>query len=376
MTYVSSLRRVSRAKRLATLLLMGILGWAVGIPGFMNIAYAGSLTFVSDTITNSAPSGTSNHSIVFNSNAAITAGQTFRVTFDPDTNGFSGLPSIVLADLTTSSNFTPVGACGAGASEATFTTSNNPDYIEFTACAGDTIASGTTTINIVNNKITNPGAEGSYVVRIGGTMANQADTRVAIVNAVAMTASVDTTLTFTISGVASSTTINSDPVQTSTTTTAILIPFGTLQPGVAKMAAQHLNVTTNARNGFVVTIIQNQNLTSNTGADIDLFKDGAANVTPIAWVAPSNTLGNENTYGHYGVTSEDADLNGGEFTGDKFAGNFGTTTRVIFSNNGPADGLAANIGSTTIGFKIQIGSLQEAANDYTNQITYVCTPTF
>jgi hypothetical protein len=139
---------------------------------------------------------------------------------------------------------------------------------------------------------------------------------------------------------------------------------------------QDLTVQTNARAGFVVTVIQNQNLLSNTGADIDVFQNGNGKATPVAWTAPSNTLGNEDTYGHYGITSEDADLNGDEFGTALYAGNFATTSRVIFSHNGPADGVTPNIGSTSVAFRIEIGSLQEAATDYTNRITYVCTPTF
>ena len=376
MNYTGSFRKWARAKRVAALLVSLITAWAVGLPGFVNVAYAGSLTMVSDTMSNTAPSETSNHTIVFNSNSAFSAGQTFRVTFDPDGDAFSGVNTVALADLSGSSNFTPVSSCGAGPSEATFTTSSNPDYIEFTVCTGDTIPSGTTTIAIGNNKITNPTSIGSYVVRINGTIPNVADTRVAIVNAVTVSAVVDTTLTFTITGLATSTAVNGET--TTGSTSPSIIEFGHLVPNVPKIMGQQLNVTTNARNGFVVTIIQNQNLTSNTGADIDLFSNGNANVTPIAWASPSNTLGNENTYGHYGVTSDDADLNGGEFTsgGPKYAGNFGTTTRVVFSHNGPSDGTTQNVGLARVAFKIEIGSLQEAATDYTNRITYVCTPTF
>lgn len=376
MNYSSSFKRLSRAKRLAAFLLSVVVAWAAGLPGFMNVASAGSLTFISDTISNSAPNETSNHSIVFNAPQAIPAGATMRVTFDPDAgpNLFSGVNTVVLADLAASSNFTPVAACGVGASEATFTTSSNPDYIEFTVCAGDTIPLGTTTIAIGNNKITNPSTVGSYVVRINGTMPDVGDTRIAIVNAVTMSAVVDTTLTFRIIGLATSTDVNGDT--TTGSTSPNLIEFNRLTPGNAKVMGQDLTVQTNARHGFIVTVIQNQNLLSNTGADIDVFQNGNGKSAPTAWTVPSNTLGNEDTYGHYGITSEDADLNGDEFGSQLYAGNFATTSRVIFSHNGPADGSTPNIGSTSVAFRIEIGSLQEAATDYTNRITYVCTPTF
>ena len=341
-----------------------------------SIVAAGQLTNVSDTISDSTPSHGASHVVQYTSPSPLSVGTTVKIGFDPGTNNFS-VASLNNGDIS-AVGFTPVTFCGAASDEMQIVVNNtaNDRNVTFTVCPGDTVPAGTITITFANSKITNPAAEGSYIVRISGTQPNSGDARVAIINQAQLTASVDTSLTFSIYGVASSTTVNGDPVQTSTTTTAILIPFGTLQPGVPKMAAQRLTVGTNARNGFIVTIKENQNLTSSNGADIDLFKDGNANITPVAWAAPSATLGSENTYGHIGVTSEDADLNGGEFTGDKFAGNFGTTSRVIFSNSGAADALTPNVGSTTIGYKIQISSLQEAGNDYTNTLTYVCTPSF
>jgi hypothetical protein len=125
-----------------------------------------------------------------------------------------------------------------------------------------------------------------------------------------------------------------------------------------------------------VTVFQDQNLTSATGADIDQFIDGAGTATPAAWQAPANTLGSENTYGHFGITSEDSSLTAGdEFGSALYAGNI-STARQVFYHNGPADGSTAHQGRTRIGYKIQIGSLQEAGTDYSNTLTYVATPTF
>jgi hypothetical protein len=138
--------------------------------------------------------------------------------------------------------------------------------------------------------------------------------------------------------------------------------------------AQRLNVTTNARNGFVVTVEQDQNLLSSTGADIDGFIDGAYTNTPAAWAAPTNSIANENTWGHWGLTSDD-DINTSEFGSALFVA-ASTTPRQIFSHAGPSDGVTNDIGSTTIGYQIQISPLQEAGDDYTTVLTYIATPTF
>ncbi|NBV76676.1 hypothetical protein EBR66_00710 [bacterium] len=209
---------------------------------------------------------------------------------------------------------------------------------------------------------------------IGGTQDNSGETRVAILSNVTVTASVDTSFTFTVAGVASGASVNGD---TTSTTTATAIGFGTLVPTVPVIAAQDLTVTTNAVNGFSVTVQEDQNLTSANGADIDLFKDGNENVAPTTWTSPTNTLGQEKTYSHLGISSEDATLTAGdEFGTSLYAGNFGSTTRQVFYHNGPANGSTANIGATRVGYKIEIASLQEAANDYINRITYVATPVF
>jgi len=343
-------------------------------------AEAALLTGAKDTIADSAPSVSTNHAIEYYSASSVTGGQTIKVQLDPLTDAFN-LSSLNIATDIVVSNMTlvaNVGACGAGGDEvyATLDSSAPDENVTFTVCGGDTVPVGTSTINFNNNHVTNPAGEGSYIVRIGGSQADSADVRVAILNAVTISASVDTSMTFSVNGVAIGANVNGDATTTATTTTASLIPFGLLASGSPKLAAHDLSVSTNAPHGFSVTVKQTQNLLSNSGADIDLFKDGNANVTPTAWTAPSASVSNENTYGHYGVTSEDGDLNGDEFGTALYAGNFGTTTRTIFAHGSISDGATPNIGATRVGYKIEVSSLQEPANDYQNQFIYVCTPSF
>jgi hypothetical protein len=379
-SYAYPLWQVARQKPVVAIVAVATLLWSLGLPfSLFPVAHAANLGILKDTITDSGPSVATNHVINFQATTTVTAGQTIKIQFDPAGDNFD-LSTVVAADVTATgiTIVANVGACSGAASEAypTIDSSAPDENITLTVCAGDTVTTGVKTINVINSHLVNPAAEGSYVIRVTWGTVDSGDTRIAVINHVTLTASVDTTLTFTISGVAFNQSVNGDATTTATTTTATLMPFGTLASGSAKVLAQDLSVVTNARNGFVVTVIQNQNLLSSTGADIDLFKDGAANVVPTAWTAPLATLGNENTYGHYGITSEDADLNSDEFGTALYAGNFGTTTRQVFSNSGPADGVAPNIGKTRVGIKIQVSALQEAGNDYTNQLIYVCTPTF
>jgi hypothetical protein len=381
MNYVRRFKELSRAKKLAALLLGSVLAWATGLPLVMNTASAASVVDFSDTISNSAPNAPSNHSINWTASSSVSAGQTIKIQFDPVADSFD-LTAVVAGDISSTGGMTVVanaGACSGAASEVypTIDSTAPDESVTLTVCPTDSLAAGgALNVTIGNLHLVNPAATQSYVIRLGGTMSDSGDTRIAIVDYVTLTAAVDTTLIFTISGVATNTTLGNG-VLTSTTTSATAIQFGTLSPFQNVIGGQRLNVTTNAGGGFVVTVQQNQNLLSETGADIDLFSNGAATAVPIAWVPPTNTLaGGEATWGHYGITSDDSDLNAGEFGAGEYAGNI-ASPRVIFSHtSGPADGTTDDIGQADVAFRIQVGSLQEAANDYTNRITYVCTPTF
>jgi hypothetical protein len=202
---------------------------------------------------------------------------------------------------------------------------------------------------------------------------------------VLVTADVDTTLTFTVSGVADSATVNGSPTTTATTTTSNTLPFETLSENVSKTLAQDLSVQTNARNGYIVTVEVDGPLESTVGADIDSFINGAYTNTPAPWEAPGNSILNENTWGHWGLTSTDGDLQGG---GPDFASAdtwiaASTTPRVIMAHSGPADGTTGtadstgdDVGLTRVGYQIQITALQEAGDDYSTTLTYIATPTF
>jgi hypothetical protein len=222
------------------------------------------------------------------------------------------------------------------------------------------------------NQITNPGTPGSYEIIIT-LPEDSGTTEVVILDDVVVTATVDTIFDFTVAGFAS-TGIDINGTSTTATSSATALPFGTLTAGSPETVGQLLNVSTNASNGFVVTVQQSGDLLSATGADIDGFIDGAYTDSPASWQSPAGTLGSENTYGHWGLTSSD-DLNGDEFGSNLWVA-ASTTPRQIFAHDGPADGTTANAGSTTVAYQVEITTLQEAGDDYTTTLTYVATPVF
>jgi hypothetical protein len=379
------IRRLETSVRaqVALLLIVSVLFWAFGVPTFIKPAHAAYMSLVSDTLSDSNNGSASVHSIAFTNATSTTAGQTIKIQLDPDTSAFTEYFSNATTTDITANGFTHVANLAAcpGSGNSAYVSSaayNNgtDENITFTVCPSNTISAGPISIKVgaTSTKLwQNATTTGSYRILIAGTQLSSGETRVAILPHVTLTASVATIFTFTVSAVPQGNTVGGDVTTSASTQTTI--PFGTLASGTPKIIAQRLNVTTNANNGFSVTVQEDQPPTSGAGSIIYLFKDGATTSVPTAWTAPAGTLGALQTYGHLGLTSTDADLNSNEFSNATlYAGNV-IFPRVIFSHNGPADGSTNNIGSSTVAYKIQ-GTDLLAAGDYTNVLTYVATPTF
>ena len=366
-------------------LAIAVLLWATGAPLFLDHVKAANLSSVSDTLTNSNNGSYSGHTIQYTNSTSTIAGQTITVSLDPDTSAFTEQ-----GDAATSTHFgmsyngtnvAIVASCTTNP-QALVASTGTHGLLTFTLCAGTTIPGGdTVTIAMATTTgdFINPAATASYRVLIGGTQLNSGETRVAILPNVTLTAAIATTFTFTVNGLATSTVI--DNATTTASSTATALPFGTLVAGITSTLGQRLNVTTNARNGFVVTVQENQPPTSGAGAIINAFLDGATTTeaSPEPFTQPAGIINQFNTYSHIGLTTNDADIDSGKFvpaTSTEYVGDFLTTAEPVFSNNGPADGVTQNIGQAEVAYSIAISPLQAAGNDYTNILTYVATPTF
>ncbi len=351
----------------AMLVACAVVLWSVGV---YSTAQAANLTVISNTLTDSGPSVLSGHDIEFTipAGSSLTNAQDISITFPA---GFTGVGSMVGADVTVTVDGTPdavTNFSAAGAPTITF------DGID--ALAGDVVR-----IVIADDVVTNPAGILSYefYVELANATNDTGRTQVAIVNYVEVSAIVETTFDFVVTGTATTTSVNS--TTTSGATTATEIPFGVLTEGEVYTLAQLLSVETNAANGFVVTVQQDADLLSSTGADIDSFQNSSYLNTPTSWTAPTNQLLDENTWGHWGLTSDDSELSTldpDEFTvtgGDKWVA-ASTTPRIIFSHDDPVNGVGQGYGTTTVGYRVQITPLQEAADDYNTTLMYIATPTF
>ncbi len=378
-------RDVSAAKRvIATLLAIAMVVWA---SGSYSLAEAANITNVKDTLTDSAPLANSNHTIEFIAPSGVGATETIQITFPA---GFD-LTGVVEDDLDLEVNGTDVATAAAPAG-ATWGAVVSGQTITFTSGSGTIGGTATVTVKIGTNasgsgtgvnQINNPdpaNGNGSYEIAISAGTDN-GYTRVVVLDTVLVTAQVLTTFDFTVTGLGTGVAVNG--TTTNITTSSTSIPFGVLSAYIPKTGAQDLQVRTNAANGFSVTVEADGALRSSTGADIDGFVDSSYTPTPTAWESPSVGLNilNENTWGHWGITTEDNDAgNDTLFSGDEVLSNefigVTTTPRVIFAHDGPADYTTPDIGSTTIAYQVEISPLQEAADDYATTLTYIATPTF
>jgi hypothetical protein len=134
----------------------------------------------------------------------------------------------------------------------------------------------------------------------GGTVVDQSTTKIGVVDAVRVTATIEPQLTFTITGLASGAIACGGT--TDVTTTAISVPFGSLTIGSFVDAAQRLTVSTNAAGGYSVTTAENDQLGRNgtacagdgSGSNscvVDASVSGVTHTTAADWTDASNDEG-------------------------------------------------------------------------------------
>lgn len=376
-------KTVRALQAVAFVLVVALFLWATGLPALFKSVEAASITSAEDVLSNSAPAEASVHTITFTLPNGMSVGQTFEIAFD---GAFDSTSTPVTAgEIAITVN-------GGASSTATTTaaagtwgiTGIGTDTYTFETATDAGVASGSVLVitfgSETGNMLINPHATTSYTIDIGGgasTMQDSGQVRVAIIDAVTVTADVDTSLTFSIEGVGSGATVNGSPTTTVAATSPTLIPFGTLEIGSSRTLAQRLRVATNASGGYTVTMEMTGDLQSSaTGATIDGFADGSYTTTPASWSAPSGNINDTDTYGHWAITSDDQNAGRvSEFGSDQWVSP-STTPIIVMGHGDVADGLTDDVGSTTVGFQIGITALQEAGDDYSTTIRYVATPVF
>lgn len=171
-------------------------------------------------------------------------------------------------------------------------------------------------------------------------------------------------LTFSISGITSGTTIAGQTTTVTSTATAIGYGVLTVGDGSPNIAAQALTVTTNATGGYTATARHDQDLTS-PNSDVIATVSGT-NASPAAF-------GTGVTTGRFGYHTTDNSLctgTGSRFSADDTYASMETTPFEVACDTGPVTSQV-----TQLVYKLVIGNLQEAG-DYQSTVTYIATATY
>lgn len=214
---------------------------------------------------------------------------------------------------------------------------------------------------------------------------DQVQGRIALIEAVRVTASVDPTITFRLQGVAASAStcgITTDVATDTGTNAPFIVPFGSMSLNTFKNAAHTLTVSTNASSGYAVTAVENDQL-GKGGATTPFIPDtlgDGGNASHTAF----DDWDNASTNG-FGYTIDNNDAASVPFEFSTVTGNCTGSTycakqfaavadvespQTIFSSS-----TIANNEDVNVCYKLSVGATQ-ANGDYENQVTYTATATF
>lgn len=312
------------------------------------------------------------------------------------TNGFDlggvGTGDISVASSGCANNWT-VASVTAGTSSA--------DHLILINRSTNSCAAGSTitvTVGDASNKLINPapissghtqGAADVYTLNVktrdgSDNTLDQSNIKVAVIEGVLVSATVQETLSVTIAGVASSTSVCG--VTTDVTTTATAVPWGTISSfGAFQEAAQTVTVSTNADAGYVVKAEENDQMGKDgvtctgptAGESVSCIQD----TTCGASACDHDTTADWTGVGYYGLgytlSGTDATFaynSGGTFMSRQFADQETTgpaeDKQTIMSNGGP---VASS--QVSLCYRLNVSATQPAGYYY-NKVQLTATATF
>jgi len=363
------------------------------------------VTSRSDTLSDSRPSVTSNHTIAFTINNSLDttgwgngaggdATDTVTVAFPFSFN----LSNISCKDVDISFGGTATSIAGYNVNRSTRTncpgsatswglfidTSANVLTFYTPTAVRTYVATGTPVQILIGTNasfqdaasqwLTNPATAGIYTISVGGTFGGSGNMLVSINSAATVQVAVAESLAFTVSSVkAVNCTADDGATVTAVDTSPTSVPLGTLFPvNTFFTGCQDLVVSTNAGNGYSITV-QEQTLMHTSGGFTfpQTACDGAACTlaTAAAWSNPAN-----NGFGHT-CSNQDGnhDCASTYSSGTKFPPTAnvaaGHAAQTLMASSTPASVTAR------IKYRISAG-IQQATGTYTTVIVYTIPPTY
>ena len=212
------------------------------------------------------------------------------------------------------------------------------------------------------------------------TATDQTNISIGLIEAVRVTATVDPTITFTITGVATAQTVCGTGSTTDVNTTTALnapvaVPFGVMALNTFKTAAHLLTVSTNAQDGYAVTAIEDDQLGLGGGTtpfipDTTCETGTCTHLAEETWVTATGNPGFGYSLGA-GTGSTMEFSNGNVFASRQFPALAETEDpqRIMYSTG------VSDSHTGYVCYRLAVDATQ-AAGDYENLITYTATATF
>jgi len=316
------------------------------------------------------------------------------------TNGFDlggvGTGDISVASSGCDNNWTVASVTAGTASEDHLIQINRSTN---SCAAGSTI---TVTVGDASNKLINPapinsghtqGTADVYTINVktrdgSDNTLDQSDIKVAVIEGVLVSATVDETLSVAIAAVSSGT--SACGITTDVTTTATSVPWGTVTSfGAFQEAAQTVTVSTNADAGYVVKAEENDQMgkdgkscTSPTSDTADATDNCIQDTTCGASACSESTSQDWTSTSYYGLGYSLANVSGSDasflynessrtFSTKQFADQeAGNTKQTFMTSTGP---VASS--QTYLCYRLNVSATQPAGYYY-NKVQLTATATF
>ncbi len=338
-----------------------------------SMAQAAAVTSLRDTLSRLKASTLANHTVEFVTPTGVDAStDTITLTFQTFTMGTFAVANVDLAvdndsgcnGPWTDKTLAAAAAAGTwGAAQAgqvitlTAPTDAASGEIAASRCVQIEIGSNATNQAAGSTQITNPAA-GAYTVTIGGAFGDSGTLTVRVIadEQVAVTATVDPTLTFTVDDNA----IGFGTLSTSTGRWATAdATGGNASAGSTPTAANVLTVATNAQSGYAITY---NGATMTSGSNTI----GVASITSDS----DGTPGSEQ-FAISASTDGNATIASGYARGANSSWNFvaGTTTTLV------SETIATATETISVSYLANIANVTEAGS-YSTTITYIATAVF
>lgn len=382
-------------------------------------ALSSALTTALDSSNFAISTQSAIHTITFTTASAVNAGS-FRVIIPAFTNGSTtttdGFPDF--GSSISSSGFDLNGinsapgtyiTCAGGSGSyntptVTLPGSSTSGEHEINCPFTNTISSGQTitiTIGTSGKRVVNPapitsghsrGTSDVYTVTIreldgSSNIVDSADVKIAPIEGVLVSATVDTSLTFTIAGVDTTSVSTCGRVasaSTGATSTATTVPFHSItSPDTAYQMAQLITVSTNSTSGYSVTTEENAVL-SIDGLGVNTIPDTACGATPCTSGGTADPSPQDwvtyGTYRGFGYSLENVSGTDAKFQYNDSSRTFNAAPFYITGASSGPPKIMSNSGPVSssqvrVCYQIAVAGTQRAGY-YLNKLTYIATPTF